>query len=108
MENADTGTDQAVTIFDGGDAEYQDWLAVNRTAYVLNTPRHKPPRYMVVHRSTCRLISRYRANAPRGAFTERQYIKVCASSIARLRAWLKENGRRDGTFSKACSVCRPL
>jgi len=99
--------DSDLSFFDGDDAAYRAWLAANRDGYVLNTRRRIDPGYMVLHRAGCYSISRYADNAPEGAFTERGYIKVCASELDAMRDWVRSNGRPDGSFSKECGICRP-
>jgi hypothetical protein len=43
-----------------------------------------------------------------GAFTEMSYKKVCADKIEELRTWVRRHGRRDGSFSRECSLCNPV
>lgn len=85
-------------LFDSNDAEYLTWLASNPKGFVVNSERNPRPQNIVVHRATCRSISRSRAA---GAYTERQYIKVCGDSIAELSSWVKQY-REDGSFSSEC------
>lgn len=94
-----------LTVFDNHERKYQAWLRSHLGGYVLNTRRKPDPEYMVLHRAHCRTISQYHAMARPGGYTERDYIKVCADSEVELRAWAKANGRRDGSFSKECSLC---
>ena len=61
--------------------------------------------YMVLHRATCLKVSDYNDMAKPGGFTERSYIKVCATDVEDLRVWTTRNGRPDGSFSKECSFC---
>ena len=97
-----------VHIFDHSDYEYLRWLAQNRFGFVVNTPRALDPDYMMLHRAGCNTISEYHGNAERGGFTEREYIKICANDIESLRAWVRQNGRPDGSFSSMCQHCDPL
>ena len=96
-----------IAMFEGNDAGYRAWLTIHPDGYVLNTRRGIDPAYMVLHRAGCHSISQYAANAPEGAFTERNYIKVCASDLDEMRNWVRSNGRPDGSFSKECGFCRP-
>ena len=93
--------------FSTGDESYLRWLARHQDGFVVNTTRSKWPSYMVLHRATCPTISRYTKMARPGGFTERQYIKACALDVAGLRAWVRRNGRLDGSFSSECPVCEP-
>lgn len=62
---------------------------------------------MVIHSAKCPKISHYNRMARQGGFTERSYIKICATSIEELREWTRQNGRPDGSFSRVCSKCMP-
>jgi hypothetical protein len=93
--------------FSKSDNEYQDWLENHPEGFVLNMHRRKLATYMRLHRATCPYISNYTQMAKKGGFTEREYIKVCADDVSALRAWVKSNGRPDGSFSGECGSCRP-
>lgn len=90
------------------DENYRRWLIQHPDGFVINTTVRKSPDYMVLHKATCSLINPDRKRAKEGAFTQRQYIKICADDTASLRDWVKNNGRRDGSFSKECSSCKPI
>jgi hypothetical protein len=92
-------------VFDGNDGTYQDWLAMNSGGFVVNVRRNLSPKYMVLHRASCATVSKYGRMSKQGGFTERSFIKVCASDTDTLRAWARRHGRADGTFSKECSLC---
>jgi hypothetical protein len=93
--------------FDGNDAQYQIWLRQHHEGFVLNRLRGKSDSYLVLHRATCPTISTYNKMARPGGFTERKYIKVCATSIEPLKAYARTIGRSDGSFSGKCSRCNP-
>ena len=93
------------TKFDRNDDDYQDWLKSHPNGYVINARRRLVPSYMVLHRVSCRSVRSYSLFAPHGAYTERGYVKICAEKVSDLRAWVRKNGRPDGTFSKECSLC---
>ena len=97
----------SVTIHDGSDALYMDWLAHNPDGFVVNSRQDPDPNYTVLHRSTCHSISQYTRSSSEGAFTERSYIKICSLSIDALRDWVKRNGRADRSFSRECGFCNP-
>lgn len=98
----------AANLFDGNDLLYQAWLQSNPQGFVINARRRLTPSYMVLHRASCSSIRRYRAAASDGAFTERDYIKVCDLKIESLRGWVREHGRSDGSFSNECGMCKPV
>ena len=93
------------TVFDGNDLAYQQWLAENPTGYVLNSWRAISPSYMVLHRSSCSSVRPDAGVTKPGGFTERRYIKVCATKLSELQQWVRNHGRADGSFSINCSKC---
>jgi hypothetical protein len=99
---------ETVVEFITNDAEYQFWLRLNPNGYVINARRNMAPDYMVLHTATCKTIGNYDQMARPGGFTERDYIKICASTVEALRGWVKERGRTDGSFSGQCSQCKPI
>src|SRR5262245_56796379 len=68
------------TVFDKSHSDYFKWLKAHPEGFVLNTTRKKNPKYLVLHRATCRTISEYSGKQKPGGFTERDYIKVCADN----------------------------
>lgn len=97
-------SDSPVRVFDSNDRPYFDWLRSHPNGFVMNTTRGISPDYMVLHRAKCTYISGNAAHQP-GAFTERQYIKVCAADVTQLASWCKAQGRTDGTFSSTKCPC---
>jgi hypothetical protein len=97
----------SVAIFEGDDHAYLTWLNHHADGFVINTPRSRDVNYMVLHCATCFSISTYTRMARPGGFTERQYIKICGTTIESLRAWVRTHGRQDGSFSSECQNCRP-
>jgi hypothetical protein len=94
-------------LFTDNDGAYLRWLRAHPNGYVVNTTRGLSLNYMVLHRARCTSISDYRGAEP-GAFTERGYVKACAETVDELRAWVRANGRRVGTFtSEQCLMCKP-
>jgi hypothetical protein len=97
-----------VEEFSSDDTTYQQWLDQHPNGFVINTGRKKQPEYMVLHKTSCPHIKNYTKMARSGGFTERDFIKVCSDSIDSLKAWTKQNGRPDGSFSSECSQCKPV
>ena len=93
--------------FDDDDNVYRQWLAQNPDGFVINTTRNKSANYMILHRASCRTISKYTDMAQPGGFTERDYIKVCAPDLVSLRVWVRQHGRPDSSFTGVCSICNP-
>ncbi len=95
---------ESAIVFEGDDVGYLEWLSAHPEGYVLNTRRpNGDPDYIVLHRATCRHISR--GTHRHGAWTERKYLKICAISLSELQSVAQRFGSRDGSFSKACSFC---
>lgn len=92
-------------IFKNNEKAYLDWIKKNQDGYVLTTSVSAPISYMSLHRATCSKISRYMKNMASGAFTERNYFKICSPDPTALRAWIRMRGGDD--FSKLCSQCDP-
>lgn len=97
-----------VLEFTDNDQAYQDWLRTHPRGFVINLYRNMDPRtYSALHRAICPSISKYTRTAQPGGFTERQYVKVCADSIATLREWIRAHGEPSGRFKTECSRCDP-
>lgn len=96
-----------VVEFIDDDRSYLKWLDKNPHGFVINTGRSKSHSYMVLHRASCRSIWAYSGRAQPGAFTQHDYIKICAPDIASLRAWVRRHGRTDGSFSSECTIGKP-
>ena len=89
------------------DDDYQRWLAANPEGFVVNTTSKPSPKYMVLHRASCRYISEPSHETEPGGFTERQFTKAAAPDIESLRDWVSAHGRTDRSFSNECSRCQP-
>lgn len=72
-------------LFDD-DLSYRDWLAGHPDGYVLNVRRNLAQGYAVLHSANCSHVNNNRY--VHGAFTERGYRKVCATSVSELGDWL--------------------
>ncbi len=85
------------------EAEYFAWLKSHPGGFVLNTKASVSPGYMVLHRASCKLVSRYLGRAGPGGFTERSYRKLCAETVEPIKVWVKSNRGQLST----CSHCAP-
>ncbi len=95
----------AAEIFKNNDKRYFQWLKNHPNGFVLTTVKAISIEYMSLHKATCRMINTYMKNMQNGAFTERDYIKICANSQEELLSWIK---KQDGKgFTKKCSICKP-
>lgn len=92
--------------FSDDDLGYLAWIAAHPDGFVLNVRCSPDPNCVVLHRASCTSISND-TQEPR-AYTGRNHRKICATSEAELRLAATDQGRRDGTFSKRCGLCRPL
>ena len=93
-----------VTLFDGDDAAYHDWLDRNPAGYVVNVRRTFSAKYVVLHRASCASIS---ASRKAGAYTERGYRKLCSRTDAAVLEAPTCCGRASGRFTSWCGQCKP-
>ena len=102
----------AALEFRDNDAGYLTWLHQNQAGFVVNTRRRQDhrydPQYMVLHSANCWSIGVANGAVAPGGFTEREYQKICATSMGELETWVAAHGRPDGSFSKVCSHCAPI
>ena len=89
-------------VFDNADAEYVRWLEAHPGGYVLNTYRKPHPGYLILHRATCKSISRSATTSI--DWTSGDYIKACPDSIPDLAAWCRVVA---GASHQPCGQCRP-
>ncbi len=94
-------------LFKEDDSGYLRWLKGSPSGFVINLRRVPNVRYAVLHRASCNLIGHVRR--PEGAYTERGYIKLCASSAEEAKLDLRRLLSVDrAEFSKCCEVCNPI
>lgn len=86
--------------FYNNDLSYLSWTAAHPDGFVLNVRRVADPYYVVLHRANC-------DKQTQGAFTGRDYQKICATSVNELQLAAKREGQSGGSFSKRCGLCRP-
>jgi len=92
--------------FSNNEEGYLDWVQSNPDGFVLNVRKVRDREYVVLHRASCGLInSRER---PYGGYTTRSYKKICALDVADLQKAARLEGRRDGSFSKYCKLCKSI
>lgn len=96
--------DSSVVHFDGDDGAYFAWLARNPEGYVVNVRRRCSPDYVVLHRASCGHVANPREE---GAYTERDYGKLCAPTREDILYAPTFCGRTKGWFTKQCAHCRP-
>ena len=89
------------------DAEFARWIDAHPHGFVLHTRATPDPRYTVLHRACCYLISPAKRGLMAGAATERHSRKVCADNLDELREWLRSLGRDDGSLARTCARCDP-
>ena len=94
-----------MTRFENDDLGYLAWTKAHPYGFVLNVRRIADPDYVVLHRAACGSISNDKQNP--GAFTRRDYRKICALDALKLQLAAKREGRSDGSFSKRCGLCKP-
>jgi hypothetical protein len=84
------------------DDAYRTYLKEKPSLFVVNARKKPSADYLVIHTSKCRLVTMYSSAMKEGAFTQRQYIKICSPSEEELRAWIKKYGADDFS-NKQCS-----
>lgn len=89
-------------VFDNADADYVRWLEAHPGGYVLNTYRKPHLDYLILHRATCKSISR--TAEPPVRWTTSDFLKVCAVTIAEIDAWCH---KETGVDPRPCGQCRP-
>jgi hypothetical protein len=86
-ETSAEGVKRDWLIFSGNDKPYLLWISKHPSGYVVNAERNPKPSYLKLHRATCIQIS---ASARPGAFTERDYIKICSLNGSALECWARD------------------
>lgn len=90
-------------MFDNADVEYVRWLETHPQGYVLNTSRSPRPDYLILHRASCKSVSR--AAEPPVRWTTGDYIKVCAGNPAEIEHWCRQE---RGASPQPCGQCHPF
>lgn len=90
--------------FEKQEAAYRAWVRDHSGGFVLNTHMKLSPTYMVLHRATCRHVTKYFGSATDGGFTERKYRKVCAEAVAPIADWVHAHQGKLSTCSHCCPV----
>ena len=96
----------APQVFDSGDEPFLAWMRNHPDGFVLNTTPSEDTSYLVFHKSQCRHIAGDTSAQLPGAFTEREYIKVCSHDAADLVAWAQRK-RKQALAYKSCETCKP-
>ena len=87
-------------LFQGDDTGYLEWLDAHPTGYVMNLGRRSSE--LVLHRASCTSLQ------PRGTASElTERPKVCANTVANLRAYVRSHITDASDFSRRCSHCSP-
>ena len=94
-------------VFDNDDLKYLDWITVNPEGYVLNTQRISTSSLAVLHLGYCHHV-KTTTNMPEGAYTTREYIKVCSKDVGMIKKWLEENRKNFSGRFRICKTCSPL
>jgi hypothetical protein len=89
-------------VFDNADADYVRWVDAHPGGYVINTYRKPHPDYLILHRATCKSISR--TAEPPVRWTTSDFLKICALKIVEIDAWCQQE---TGVPSQPCGQCRP-
>jgi hypothetical protein len=90
-----------VQIFVDNDSSYLQWVTANLGGFVVNCDREPRPRYLRVHRATCRTVT---GTPPNGRRWTTLYAKVCSPTIEELQRWASQ--QVGGQLTK-CGTCKP-
>jgi len=93
-----------VKVFEHDDEKYLAWINEHPDGFILTSSKSLYPPHTVIHRASCNKIKTLTGNAKPGGFTERDYIKVYATSVSLLKAWVLQK-RVDGDC-RECSICQ--
>ncbi len=94
-------------IFDNDDNAYLQWMDRNPSYFVVNTRRAKNSDYFYLHKSKCHHVSTT-TGLDKGAYTERDYIKIGSDDLNELKNWFqKNNSKFKGDFTE-CRTCKPF
>jgi len=94
-------------VFDNNDNAYLEWLDRNPSYFVVNTGRRKNSDYFCLHKSKCHHVSTT-TGLGKGAYTERNYIKVCSADLNELKDWFVRNNTKFKGVFKECKTCNPF
>lgn len=95
-----------IQIFDNNDSAYFEWLDKNTSSFAVNTLRGINSNYFVLHKSKCHHISTT-SRHDKGAYTERDYIKICSDDINELKKWFEHHNTQFNGEFKECKTCVP-
>lgn len=87
------------------DEEYFQWIKDNPVGFALNIHRLRDSDYAMLHQHSCSTITEYQPGVKAGAFTERDYSKICSESVEGIETWLT---KKHKTLSTECQLCNPL
>ena len=90
----------SVELFVDNDDAYLAWLASNGDGWVVNARPSLDRRYLKLHSAQCFHINR--PDGAPGAWTERNYVKVCGSTVPELESWLQA---RSGATPESSCYC---
>jgi hypothetical protein len=73
-----------VEMFIDDDNGYLQWITANPAGFVVNCNREPHPRYLKLHRATCRTVTGTPANGQRWTTL---YAKICSLAVEELQRW---------------------
>jgi len=90
-----------IQIFRDDDEGYLEWVTSHPGGFVVNCDREPYPRYLKLHRATCRTITGTPVNGRRWTAV---YVKVCSTSFGELQILTRHQPRGQPTN---CRLCNP-
>ena len=85
------------------DVGYLAWVEHHPEGFVVNADRKPRAEELVLHKASC--FSIRNPMKPKGAWTHRDYIKVCAEVPAELERWARDE---TGGTLRPCGQCHPI
>ncbi len=94
-------------VFDNEDNTYLQWMHDYPSGLVLNAWRSQKNAELVLHKSGCHHIATI-ASLTKGAYTERDAIKIASTDLTELENWAREHRVGHTVPFKECKTCNPL
>lgn len=91
--------------FAGDDDSYLWWIREYPQGYVVSADRRPKAGWLTLHRPTCHHVSNVERWG-KGAFCERDYIKICATQRGELERWAREQVDPAAMLNDGCNCMR--
>jgi 5-methylcytosine-specific restriction protein A len=96
-----------IQVFDNDDNAYLDWMDNNPSYFIVNAPRTNNSANVLLHKSKCHHVTTT-AGLEKGAYTEKNNIKIGSDDLNALKSWFVENNPKFLGDFKECKTCKPF